>query len=55
MSPVRIREAGFFCILKGGLRADIRESVKKRLDNKGVEMPFPYRTIVYKKGLKSDT
>ena len=31
---------------------DIRESVKKRFDEEGVEIPFPYRTIVYKKDLK---
>ncbi|MGD9778224.1 mechanosensitive ion channel family protein [Methanomethylovorans sp.] len=28
---------------------EIRESIKKRFDAEGVEIPFPYRTIVYKK------
>ncbi|AGB50038.1 small-conductance mechanosensitive channel [Methanomethylovorans hollandica DSM 15978] len=40
---------------------EIRESIKKRFDAEGVEIPFPYRTIVYKKDmgenarLKSET
>lgn len=35
-----------------GTGCDIRESVKKRFDKEGVEIPFPYRTIVYKKDLE---
>lgn len=31
--------------------AEIRESVKKRFDREGVEIPFPYRTVVYKKDM----
>jgi len=31
---------------------DLRESIKKRFDKEGVEIPFPYRTLVYKKDLK---
>ncbi len=31
--------------------ADLRESIKKRFDAEGVEIPFPYRTIIYKKDL----
>ncbi|MBI4441392.1 mechanosensitive ion channel family protein [Candidatus Woesearchaeota archaeon] len=27
----------------------LRESIKKRFDKAGIEIPFPYRTIVYKK------
>lgn len=34
------------------LRTDLYKSVKKRFDNEGVEIPFPYRTLVYKKDLK---
>ncbi len=35
-----------------GTGAEIRESVKKRFDSEGVEIPFPYRTVVYKKDMK---
>ena len=34
-----------------GTGCDIRESVKKRFDKEGVEIPFPYRTIVFKKDM----
>ena len=34
------------------MEKDLLESVKKRFDKEGVEIPFPYRTIVYKKDLK---
>lgn len=38
------------------MRCDLIESIKKRFDKEGVEIPFPYRTIVYKKDLpKSKT
>jgi len=33
---------------------DLLESIKARFDREGVEIPFPYRTIVYKKDLQSD-
>lgn len=29
------------------------EHVKKRFDKEGVEIPFPYRTVVFKKDLPS--
>ncbi|MBK5191345.1 MAG: mechanosensitive ion channel family protein [Methanosarcinales archaeon] len=34
--------------------AEIRESVKKRFDREGVEIPFPYRTVVFKKDMKAE-
>ncbi|MFT7615475.1 MAG: small conductance mechanosensitive channel [Candidatus Woesearchaeota archaeon] len=30
---------------------DLNKSIKQRFDKEGVEIPFPYRTIVYKKNL----
>ena len=30
------------------LRCDLLESIKKRFDKEGIEIPFPHRTIVYK-------
>ena len=30
----------------------LRESIKKRFDAEGIEIPFPYRTVVYKRDLK---
>lgn len=34
------------------LKCDLLKSVKQRFDNEGIEIPFPYRTIVYKNDLK---
>ncbi|AEH61206.1 MscS Mechanosensitive ion channel [Methanosalsum zhilinae DSM 4017] len=34
-----------------GTGCELRESIKKRFDAEGVEIPFPYRTVVYKKDL----
>ena len=34
-----------------GTGCELRESIKKRFDSEGVEIPFPYRTVVYKKDL----
>jgi small-conductance mechanosensitive channel len=33
------------------LKCDILKSVKERFDKEGIEIPFPYRTIVYKKDI----
>lgn len=33
------------------LMTDLLKSVKMRFDNEGIEIPFPYRTIVYKKDI----
>lgn len=30
---------------------DLNKSIKKRFDKEGIEIPFPYRTIVYKKDI----
>lgn len=37
------------------LKCDLLKSVKERFDNEGIEIPFPYRTIVYKNAVKDDT
>jgi small conductance mechanosensitive channel len=29
----------------------VNKSVKERFDKEGIEIPFPYRTVVYKKDL----
>lgn len=34
------------------LETDLLESIKKRFDATGIEIPFPYRTVVYKKDLE---
>lgn len=34
-----------------GTGCELMESIKKRFDAEGVEIPFPYRTVVYKKDL----
>ena len=36
------------------LRIDVLESIKKRFDREGIEIPFPYRTIVMKKEKLTD-
>lgn len=33
---------------------DLLESIKKRFDKAGIEIPYPHRTIVYKKDIKQD-
>jgi len=33
---------------------DLLKSVKKRFDNEGIEIPFPYRTIVFKKDIEAE-
>ena len=36
------------------LKCDLLKSVKHRFDREGIEIQFPYRTIVYKKDLEND-
>ena len=36
------------------LKCDLLKSVKQRFDKEGIEIPFPYRTIVFKKDLKDE-
>jgi len=33
---------------------EIREAIKNRFDNEGIEIPYPYRTIVYKTDLEKE-
>lgn len=33
---------------------EIREAIKNRFDNEGIEIPFPYRTIVYKTDIEKE-
>ncbi|MTI87025.1 MAG: mechanosensitive ion channel family protein [Balneolaceae bacterium] len=62
--PVRVLSLGDFSV---NLRAwswamdqptafkmgcDLLETIKKRFDDEGLEIPFPYRTVVYKKDLE---
>lgn len=37
------------------LRIDVLESIKERFDKEGIEIPFPYRTIVMKKEKSEET
>lgn len=58
--PVRIIElADFSIIIRAyawassndnafSLQCDVFESIKKRFDKEGIEIPFPYRTVVFK-------
>ena len=33
---------------------EIREAIKKRFDKEGIEIPYPYRTIVYKTDIEKE-
>lgn len=33
------------------MHSDINQAIKKRFDSEGIEIPFPYRTLVYKNDL----
>lgn len=35
------------------LRIDVLESIKKRFEDEGIEIPFPYRTLVMKKDIEA--
>ncbi len=36
------------------MKCDLLKAIKERFDQEGIEIPFPYRTIVYKKDLLGD-
>ena len=36
------------------LQCDLLESIKKRFDREGVEIPFPHRTMVFKNAIPTD-
>ena len=36
------------------LNCDLLKSIKARFDKEGIEIPFPYRTVVYKKDIEND-
>jgi small-conductance mechanosensitive channel len=36
------------------VRSDLLEAIKDRFDTEGIEIPFPYRTIVYKKDIQPE-
>lgn len=62
---VRVIELGDFAVTlrayiwSGGnnnafvLNCDLLKSIKTRFDNEGIEIPFPYRTVVYKKDIEN--
>ena len=37
------------------LKTDLYKSVKQRFDKEGVEIPFPYRTVVFKKDIEKES
>lgn len=37
------------------MRAELFETIKKRFQDEGVEIPYPYRTLIYKKDLPEPT
>lgn len=37
------------------MRCDLLESIKKRFDKEGIEIPFPHRTVVFKGGKEQQT
>jgi small conductance mechanosensitive channel len=36
------------------MHSDINKAIKKRFDAEGIEIPFPYRTLVFKKDIERD-
>lgn len=42
-------------LLARKMHSDINIAIKKRFDKEGVEIPFPYRTLVYKKDLNPNS
>ena len=48
----RTSALAFVTYPKNKTKTDLLESIKMRFDKEGIEIPFPYRTIVYKKDLE---
>ncbi|MDD2338964.1 MAG: mechanosensitive ion channel family protein [Methanosarcina sp.] len=40
--------------IAAGSGCEIREAIKKRFDKEGIEIPYPYRTIIYKSDLEKE-
>ena len=36
------------------MKCDLLKSIKQRFDKEGIEIPFPYRTVVYKKDIENE-
>ena len=43
------------CAITGFMmKSDLLKAIKKRFDQEGIEIPFPYRTVVYKTDIETE-